>query len=66
MMQRDLPFSDDPEEIARFLVSENGLDRARQMAVEGTTRANEEGDFYRLSVWREVKGILRGWTEPAA
>ena len=65
-MQRNLPFDDDPSEIARYLVLENGLDRARQIAVEGTTRANEEGDFYRLSVWREVKGILREWKDPAA
>jgi len=65
-MQGDLPFDDDPGEIARFLVAENGLERARQIAVEGTTRANEEGDFYRLSIWREVKGVLREWREPAA
>ena len=23
----------------------------------------QQGDFYRLSVWREVKRILRDWTE---
>jgi len=65
-MNRDQSFDDDPEAIAKFLVSENGLERARQIAVEGTTRANEEGDFYRLSVWREVKGVLREWQAPAA
>ena len=51
-----------PKEIAMFLVRDNGLDRARQIAVEGTTNANEQGDFYQLSVWREVKRILRDWT----
>ena len=61
-VQRDLSSSDDPKEIAMFLVRDNGLDRARQIAVEGTTNANEQGDFYRLSVWREVKRILRDWT----
>ena len=40
---------------------ENGIGRARQIAVEGTTSANEQGDFYRLSVWREVKRILQEW-----
>lgn len=50
-------------EIVRFLVKENGLERARQIAMEGTTSANQEGNFYRLSVWREVKHALRDWTE---
>ena len=62
-MQQDHSFTDDPVEIVRFLVRENGLDRARQIAVEGTTNANREGNFYRLSVWREVKHVLRDWKE---
>jgi hypothetical protein len=60
---QDLSASDDPKQIADFLIRDNGLDRARQNAVEGTTTANEKGDLYRLSVWREVKRILRDWTE---
>ena len=64
-MQHNRPSSDDPDEIATFLVKEHGLDRARQMAVEGTTSANEQGDFYSLSVWREVKRILRDWSDDA-
>ncbi len=62
-MQQDQTSSDDPMEIVRFLVRQNGLDRARQIALEGTTSANQEGDFYRLSVWREVKHVLQDWTE---
>ena len=62
-MEQDQSFSDDPLEIVRFLVRENGLDRARQIAMEGTTTANLDGDFYRLSVWREVKHVLRDWTD---
>ena len=62
-MQQDQSYSDDPLEIVRFLVRENGLDRARQIALEGTTTANLEGNFYRLSVWREVKHVLRDWKE---
>ncbi len=62
-MQQDQTSSDDPMEIVRFLVRQNGLDRARQIALEGTTSANQEGNLYRLSVWREVKHVLRDWTE---
>ncbi|MDA1091481.1 MAG: hypothetical protein O3A85_14380 [Proteobacteria bacterium] len=62
-MQQNLSYSGASLEMATSLVRENGLDRARQIAVEGTTHANEHGDFYRLSVWREVKGILREWAE---
>ena len=62
-MQPDETLSDDPVKIVKFLVKENGLDRAREIALEGTTIANEEGNFYRLSIWREVKLALRDWTE---
>jgi hypothetical protein len=62
-MEQDKTFSDDPLEIVRFLVRINGLDRAREIAMEGTTSANQEGNFYRLSIWREVKHVLRNWTE---
>ena len=62
-MEQDQTFSDDPLEIVRFLVRINGLDRAREIAMEGTTSANQEGNFYRLSIWREVKHVLRNRTE---
>ena len=65
-MKRHLLHGDDPGQIAKYLVLEHGLERARQIAVNGTTQANDDGDFYRLSVWREVKGVLREWREPAA
>jgi hypothetical protein len=50
---------DNPSEIAEFLVKDNGLENAIQMANEGTTKAQQVGDNYALSVWREVKVILR-------
>ena len=62
-MQQHSSFSGNPVEMARSLVRENTLDRARPIAVEGTTYAHEQSDFYRLSVWREVKLILQEWTE---
>jgi len=30
-----------------------------KVAVKGTVKANQEEDLYRLSVWRDVKRILR-------
>ena len=44
-VQQILSSFGDPVEMAISLVRENGLDRARQIAVEGTTYANEQGDF---------------------
>jgi hypothetical protein len=65
-VQQSLSYPNDSVDMAISLVRENGLDRARQIAVEGTTSANEQGDFYGLSVWREVKSFLRDWTEEAS
>ncbi len=50
---------DDPHVIAEHLVQEHGLERALDRATKGTTAAQEQGDNYGLSVWREVKRILR-------
>ena len=61
--QEDVMVLNDPADIAVSLVEENGLDRARQIAVVGTTAANDQGNFYALSIWREVKSILRDWKE---
>ena len=50
---------DDPQAIAEHLVQERGLEGALDRATEGTTAAQNQGDNYALSVWREVKRILR-------
>ena len=50
---------DDPQAIAEQLVQEHGLERALDRATEGTTAARERGDNYGLSVWRDVKRLLR-------
>ena len=50
---------DDPQAIAEYLVQEHGLERALDRATEGTTAAQEQGDNYGLSVWRDVKRLLR-------
>jgi hypothetical protein len=50
---------DDPKHIANDLIREHGLNDALTRAMAETTTAHEEGDNYALSVWREVKRILR-------
>ena len=47
---------DDPNEIADGLIEQHGLDGAIQVAMGNTAAAD---DNYVLSVWREVKAILR-------
>jgi hypothetical protein len=46
-------------------VQEHGLDRALELATDGTTAAQVVGDNYQLSVWREVKAILIKWRDEA-
>ena len=58
-MQKVISILNDPVETATSLVRENGLKRALEIAVQGTATATSEGNFYDLSVWREVKSILR-------
>ncbi len=50
---------DNPEEIANNLVNDIGLDGAMMAVNKRKTQANYEGDYYQLSVWREVMTILR-------
>ncbi len=50
---------DDPTAIAEQLVQEHGLERALDRATEGTAAAQDQGDNYALSVWRDVKKLLR-------
>ena len=50
---------DDPSDIAKYLIEDSGIDSAIQMADDGIAKAQQDGDNYALSVWREVKTILR-------
>ena len=50
--------SDNPTEIAARLIQQHGQDGAYQAALEGVLKAQEDGDNYRLSVWREIKATL--------
>ena len=51
--------TDNPIEIADFLVAKYGLDEAVNIALEGIQEANEHTAYYELSVWREVVRKLR-------
>ncbi len=50
---------DDPQEIAEYLIADYGLDGAMKASIEGTAIAHDVEDLYRLSVWRDVKRILK-------
>lgn len=50
---------DSPEDITEYLIQEFGHDGAVQAALEGVDNAHRDGDNYALSVWREVKTLLR-------
>ncbi len=56
---------DDPKQIANDLIREHGLNDALTRAMAETATAHHEQDNYALSVWREVKRILRERTESA-
>jgi len=51
--------ADDPYEFADYLIEEQGYERALNTALEGTAAAQKSGDNYEISVWREVKRVLR-------
>ena len=50
---------DDPSEIAEYLIQKHGIDGAFQKASDGIMKSQKDKDNYTLSVWREVKTILR-------
>ena len=56
--------ADDPKEIAAILIAENGADHAHDIALAEITRANQSCDYYSLSVWREIRNIVRDQMEP--
>jgi len=49
----------DPGHIAQSLVREHGHANAYREAARAGYAAQSEGRYYELSVWREVKAILR-------
>lgn len=54
-----LSMRDDPIQIAESLIKQHGVAGALTVAREGIEAAHASGDFYSLSVWREVMRGLR-------
>jgi hypothetical protein len=50
---------DDPQETADYLLQKHGQHDAYAVAVQGAVDAHDIGDNYRLSIWREVKYLLK-------
>ncbi|MBT4016595.1 MAG: hypothetical protein HOE62_01495 [Alphaproteobacteria bacterium] len=57
-MPADHKHRDDPQETADYLLKKHGQHEAYAVAVKGAIDAQEAGDNYRLSVWRDVKRLL--------
>ena len=51
--------SNDPNQIADYLIEQRSFDGALIAVQEGIATAHTEGNNYRLSVWREVRRVLR-------
>ncbi len=50
--------SDDPQEIADYLIELHGENEALFVAVEKAIEMQNSGDNYGLSIWRDVKRNL--------
>lgn len=51
---------DDPNEICRYLITQHGsITAALAAAIESAAEAQAMEDLYALSIWRDVKRILR-------
>lgn len=50
---------DDPEQIAEHLTNLHGTAEAQNVVARGIADAQRDGDNYRLSIWREIRRILR-------
>lgn len=56
--------NDDPYEISKHLIAQHGSSKgALNAAVQGAADAQIKKDLYALSVWRDVKRILRAQIE---
>ncbi len=51
--------TNDPNIIADQMIQEHGLDGALQTAREATQVSLEARDNYSVSVWREIKRVLK-------
>ena len=51
--------TDNPQIIADQMIQEHGIDGAIQTAQEATQVSLMDRDNYSVSVWREIKNVLR-------
>jgi hypothetical protein len=56
---------DDPQETADYLLRKHGQREAYAIALQGAVDAQESGDNYSLSVWRDVKRLLKRGSGPS-
>jgi len=49
---------DDPSKIAAWLIEEHGPEAAKRVVLDSIIKAQDVGDNYGLSVWREVRQVL--------
>lgn len=61
----DLSKKDDPVEIAKYLIKQYGLKEASTRASRSAYEAQEAGQLYELSVWRDVRRIIYGELDAA-
>ena len=52
--------SHESRSIADSLIEELGIEGAIRAVQEKTQEAHDAGDFYSLSVWREIRTVIRG------
>ncbi len=55
--------NDSPKTIAQSLINEHGLEGAIKCLGEWKAEAHQQGEYYQLSVWREVGRILTAQKE---
>ena len=51
--------NDNPGQIAFDLIEQHGVDGALQTVRDSIAVAHANGDNYQLSIWREVRRVLR-------
>lgn len=54
---------DDPIQIAKYLVATHGLEGAMREIVDGLTNSHQKDDKYSVSIWRDVRAVVRQWQE---
>jgi hypothetical protein len=52
----------DPRQAATALIEEHGFEAAASYAVDRIVELHDQGDLYKLSVWREVRKAIADLT----